>query len=70
MSCKIIAHTSTRYAANYRVLARGDVYEVRVNDPPGEDCTVQIDGLQKGSELYLTIEGVVLRDWLGADATR
>lgn len=70
MTCKIIAHASTRYAANYRVLARGKVYEVRVEDPPGEDCTVRIDGLEQGSELFRLVEGAVLKDWLGIDAVR
>jgi len=32
MTCKIIAHASSRYAANYRVLACGQMYEVRVED--------------------------------------
>jgi hypothetical protein len=70
MTCKIIAHASTRYAASYRVLARGKVYEVRVEDPPGEDCIVSIDGLEKGSDLFRSIEEAVLKDWLGIDAVR
>jgi hypothetical protein len=70
MSCKIIAHVSSRYAAKYQVRARGKVYEVRVEDPPGEDCTVRIEGLEKGSELFRAIEGAVLKDWLGVDAGR
>jgi hypothetical protein len=47
------------------VRVRGKVYEVRVEDPPGEDCTVRINGLEGGSELYRTIEIAVLKDWLG-----
>jgi hypothetical protein len=70
MTCKIIAHTSTRDAATYRVLAQGTVYQVRVDDPPGEDCTVRIEGVEEGSELYRLIEGAVLKDWLGIDAAR
>jgi hypothetical protein len=70
MTCKIIAHASSRHAAKYHVQVRAKVYEVRVEDPPGEDCTVRIDGLEKGSELFRSIEGVVLRDWLGVDAGR
>jgi len=70
MTCKIIAHASTRDAATYRVLARGTVYHVRVADPPGEDCTVRIEGVEEGSELFRLIEGAVLKDWLGIDAAR
>jgi hypothetical protein len=70
MTCKIIAHASTRYVANYRVLARGKVYEVRVEDPPGEDCAVRVEGLEEGSELFRSIEGTVLKDWLGIDPIR
>jgi hypothetical protein len=68
MTCKIIAQASTRYAAKYRVQARGRVYEARIEDFPGEDCTVRIDGLEEGSELYRTIKSTVLKDWLGTDA--
>jgi hypothetical protein len=32
-----------------------------------DDRTVQIDGLQQGSDLHL-IEDVVLKDWVGIDA--
>ena len=70
MTCKIIAHTSNRYAATYRVHARGKVYDVCVEDRPGEDCTVHIDGVDEGSELFRAIEAVVLKDWLGIDAVR
>ena len=66
MTCKIIAHTSNRYAATYRVQARGRVYEVCVEDRPGENCTVHIDGLDERSELFRAIQGVVLKDWLGS----
>ena len=66
--CKIVAHASSRYAADYRVLARGKVYEVRVEDPPGEHCTVRIEGLEEGSDLFRLIEGAVLKDWYGTDA--
>ena len=45
MTCKIIAHASTRHAATYHVEADGRVYEARVTDLPGEDYTVHIDGL-------------------------
>jgi hypothetical protein len=70
LTCKIIAHASTRDAATYRVLARGTVYHVRVDDAPGEDCTVRIEGVEQGSELFRLIEGTVLKDWLGIDAVR
>jgi hypothetical protein len=70
MSCKIIAHSSTRYNARYQVQARGRVYEVCVEDRPGEDCSVHIDGLDEGSELFRAIQGAVLKDWLGIDAVR
>ena len=71
MTCRIIAHTSNRYAATYRVQAHGRVYKLCVEDHPGEDCTVHIDGVDEGSELFWAIQGVVLKDWLGVDvATR
>jgi hypothetical protein len=70
MSCKIIAHASSRHAATYHVEAGGKVYEARVKDAPGKDCTVHIDGLDEGSELFKSIEGVVLKDWLGIDTTQ
>ena len=70
MTCKIIAHTSNRYAATYRVEARSRVYEVCVEDRPGEDCTVHIDGLNERSELFRAIKQAVLEDWLGIDAVR
>jgi hypothetical protein len=37
---------------------------------PGEDCTVYIEGLEEGSELFQSIAGAVLKDWLGTDADR
>jgi len=46
------------------------VYEAHVKDLPGEDCTVHIEGLEEGSELFQSIEGAVLKDWLGTDAVR
>jgi hypothetical protein len=46
------------------------VYEVHVKDLPGEDCTVHIEGVEKGSELFQAIQGAVLKDWLGIDADR
>src|SRR5215471_20307177 len=70
MTCKIVARTSNRYAATYRVQARGRVYEVCVEDRPGEDCTVHIDGLDERWELFRAIQGAVLKDWLGIDAVR
>jgi hypothetical protein len=70
MICKIIAHAPSRYAAKYHVQAAGRVYEVHVTDLPGEDCTVHIEGLVEGSELLQSIEGAVLKDWLGIDADR
>jgi hypothetical protein len=70
MTCKIIAHASNRYAATYRVQARGSVYKVCVEDRPGEDCNVYIDGLDEGSELFRAIQGAVLEDWLGIYAVR
>jgi hypothetical protein len=68
MPCKIIAQASTRYAATYQVQTSGQVYEARVEDHPGEDCVVHIDGVERGSELFRSIEGAVLKDWLGIDA--
>jgi len=65
MTCKIIAQASSRYSAKYHVRARGRVYEARVEDYPGEDCVVHIDGIERGSELFRSIEGAVLKDWLG-----
>jgi hypothetical protein len=47
------------------VQVRGRVYEARVEDLPGEACTVRIDGLEEGSALYRSIKRVVLKDWLG-----
>jgi hypothetical protein len=68
MPCKIIAQASTRYAAKYQVQTHGRVYEARVEDHPGEDCVVHIGGIERGSELFRSIEGAVLKDWLGSDA--
>jgi hypothetical protein len=65
MSLKIIAHASSRHSAKYHVQVRGRVYEVRLEDLPGEACTVRIDGLEEGSGLYRLIKRVVLKDWLG-----
>jgi hypothetical protein len=70
MTCKIIAHTSSRHAAKYHVQAAGRVYEAHVKDLPGEGCSVQIEGLEAGSELFQSIEGAVLKDWLGIDTVR
>src|SRR5262245_66348741 len=70
MTCKIVARTSNRYAATYRVQTRGRVYEVCVEDRPGEDCTVHIDGLDERRELFRAIKRAVLEDWLGIDAVR
>jgi len=39
----------------------------KVRSPPGEDCTVHIDGLDERSELFRAIQGAVLKDWLGID---
>jgi len=44
------------------------VYEVCVEDRPGEDCAVRIDGLDERSELFRAIQQAVLKDWLGIDA--
>jgi hypothetical protein len=68
VTCKIIAQASSRYSAKYRVQAAGRVYEARVKDLPGENCTVHIDGLEEGSKLFQSIKGAVLKDWLGPDA--
>lgn len=68
MPCKVIAQTSTRYAAKYKVETRGQIYEARVEDQPGEACVVHIDGIERGSELFRSIEDAVLKDWLGSDA--
>jgi len=57
MTCKIIAHTSSRHAAKYHVQAAGSVYEAHVKDLPGEGCSVHIEGLEEGSELFQSIEG-------------
>jgi hypothetical protein len=46
------------------------VYEAHVKNLPGEDCTVHVDGLEEGSELFQSIKGAVLKDWLGIDAVR
>jgi len=46
------------------------VYEADVKDLAGEDCTVHIDGLEEGSELFQSIKGAVLKDWLGIDTVR
>ena len=46
------------------------VYEVCVEDRPGEDCTVHIDGLDERSELFRAIQRAVLKDWLGIDAVQ
>jgi hypothetical protein len=69
LNCKIIAHASTRHAATYHVQAGSRAYKVRVEDFPGEDCTVRIDDVEKGSELFRSIEAVVRKDWLGIDDT-
>jgi hypothetical protein len=70
MTCKIIAHSSNRYAAKYQVKVSGRVYRAHVTDLPGEDCVVRVDGLEEGSEVFRLIKGVVLKDWLGIDALR
>jgi len=44
------------------------VYKVCVEDRPGEDCTVHIDGVDEGSKLFRAIQAVVLKDWLEIDA--
>jgi hypothetical protein len=51
------------------VQAGSRAYKVRVEDFPGEDCTVRIDDVEKGSELFRSIEAVVRKDWLGIDDT-
>jgi len=73
-ACKIVDYTSTgMYSADYRVEVAGRVYEAHLEDPPGEHRVVHIDGLDsdetdRHTELYRSIEGVVLADWLGIDA--
>jgi len=67
MPCKIIAHTSTRHTATYLVEVSGRVYKARVEDLPDEHCTVHVDDIAKGSELFQSIEAAILRDWLGID---
>ena len=62
MTCKIIAHASSRYAAKYHVQVAGRAYEAHVKDLPGEDCAVHIEGVEKGSELFQSIESAVLKD--------
>jgi hypothetical protein len=44
--------------------------EVRVQHCLGaeEECIVCIDGLERGSDLFQSIERLVLKDWLGVDA--
>jgi len=54
----------------YRVQAHGRVYEACVEDHPGEDCAVHIDGLDERSELFQAIQQAVLKDRLGIDAVR
>jgi hypothetical protein len=68
MSCKIIAHTSTRHTATYLVEVGGRLYKAGVEDFPGQTCTVQVDDLERGSELFGSIEAVIMKDWLGIDA--
>ena len=70
MTCKIIAHTSTRHTATYLVEVSGRVYKAHVEDFPKWGCTVLVDDIEKGSELFQSIEAVILRDWLGIDETR
>ena len=65
MTCKIIAQASSRYSAKYHVKARGRVYEARVEDYPGEDFVVHIEGIERESELFRSIKCAVLTEWLG-----
>lgn len=67
MPCKIIAHTSTLHTATYLVEVGGRVYKAGVEDLPDKNCTVHVDDVEKGSELFCLIEAVILRDWLGID---
>jgi hypothetical protein len=73
-ACKIIDYTSTgMYSADYRVEIGGRVYEAHLEDSPGEHRLVHIEGLDgdemdRHTELFRSIEGVVLADWLGSDA--
>jgi hypothetical protein len=67
MPCKIIAQTSTRHTATYLVEVGGRVYKAGVEDFPSQTCTVHVDDLERGSELFRSIEAVVLKDWLGID---
>ena len=69
MPCRIIAQASTRYAAKYQVQTHGRVSEARVADNPGEAYVVHIDGIKRGSGLFRSIEGAVLKDWLGSDTS-
>ena len=68
MTCKIIAHESTRRTAIYRVRVGNRGYTARVEDFPDKECAVHIDGLEEGSDLFRSIEAAVLKDWLGSDA--
>lgn len=70
MPCKIIAHASNRHGARYVVQLGGRAYQAHVQDSPSEECLVRIDGLEEGSELFRSIERIVLKDWLGIDAVR
>jgi hypothetical protein len=70
MPCKIIAHTSTRHTAAYLVEVGGRVYKAGVEDFPGQKCTVHVDDLDRGSELFRSIEAVITQDWLGIDAPK
>ena len=40
-----------------------------MEDNPGEACVVHIDGIKRGSGLFRSIEGAVLKDWLGSDTS-
>jgi len=44
------------------VQTHGRVSEARVADNPGEAYVVHIDGIKRGSGLFPSIEGAVLKD--------
>jgi len=73
-ACKIIDYTSTgMYSADYRVEVGGRVYEAHLEDAPGEHRVIHIKGFDGDeanphTELYRSIEGMVLADWLGIAA--
>ena len=69
MTCKIIAHASSRYAAKFHVQVAGRVYEAHVKDLPGEGCTVRIKGLERGQSSSSRLRAPFSRTGWGATPT-